>query len=112
MLIEIFTDFIRNKKDLREYVTIRKSINERGEFNDATLIQIQTNLERLKDEYPKLYEDMYGVLENVFANDAGQSVDYPLDFSREVLKLFGNKTPQAIYEEYKAILSHKYQTKN
>ena len=34
MLIDVFTDFIRNKKDLREYVEKRKRINERGEFNN------------------------------------------------------------------------------
>lgn len=112
MLIEIFTDFIRNRKDLREYVAIRKSIQERGEFNDATLVRIQENLERLKVEYPDVYEDMYAVLESIFENDAGQPVDYPLDFAREILKLFKNRSPQEIYEEYKAILSHKYQTRN
>lgn len=112
LLIEIFTDFIRNRKDLREYVKIRKSIHERGEFNDATLIQIQENLERLKSEYPDVYENMYSVLERVFENDAGQPVDYPLDFAREILKMFKNRSPQEIYEEYKAVLKHKYQTRN
>jgi hypothetical protein len=55
---------------------------------------------------------MYAVLEAVFENDAGQRVDYPLDFAREVLKMFKNSSLEAIYEEYKAILEHKYQTQN
>jgi predicted nuclease with TOPRIM domain len=112
MLIEIFTDFIRSRKDLREYIALRKTIQERGEFNDATLIKIQEKLERLQQENPQIYEKMYAVLEAVFENDAGQRVDYPLDFAREVLKMFKNSSLEAIYEEYKAILEHKYQTQN
>ena len=112
MLIEIFTDFIRNHKDLREYVEIRKTIHERGEFNDATLIHIQENLERLQREDPKIYEKMYAVLEAVFENDAGQRVDYPLDFARAIFQMFQNRSLETIYEEYKAILQHKYQTQN
>ena len=88
----MFTDFIRNRKDLREYVVIRKTIHERGEFNDTTLIQIQENLERLKVENPDIYEKMYEVLEIVFENDAGQNVDYSLNFARQIFKMFKNKT--------------------
>lgn len=110
MLIDIFADYIRNRKDLREYVKVRKTINQRGEFNDATLIQIQENLERLKVENPDIYEKMYEVLEEVFKLDAGQVVDYTLDFAREILKMYKNRAPQSIYEEYKAVLEHKYQT--
>ena len=106
----MFTDFIRNRKDLREYVVIRKTIHERGEFNDTTLIQIQENLERLKVENPDIYEKMYEVLEIVFENDAGQNVDYSLNFARQIFKMFKNKTPEDIYKEYKAVLKHKYQT--
>ncbi len=112
MLIEIFTDFIRGRRDLREYVALRKTIQERGEFNDTTLIKIQENLERLEKENPQIYQKMYEVLEAVFENDAGQRVDYPLDFSRAILKMFKNSSLESIYEEYKAILKHKYQTKN
>ena len=112
MLIDIFTDFIRNRKDLREYVALRKTIHERGEFNDATLMKIQENIERLKAEDPDVYAKMYEVLERVFENDAGQSVDYPLNFAREMFKMFQNRLPQEIYEEYKAVLEHKYQTLN
>ena len=39
-----------NKKSLKDYVEIRKTLNERGEFNDAALIQAEENLERLKKE--------------------------------------------------------------
>ncbi len=110
MLIEIFIDYIRNRKDLREYVVKRKTIQERGEFNDATLIQVQENLERLSVENPDIYEKMYQVLETVFENDAGQRVDYSLNFARQMFKMFKNKTPEDIYKEYKAVLKHKYQT--
>ena len=110
MLIEMFTDYIRNRKDLREYVEKRKTIHERGEFNDAALITVQENLERLKAENPDIYEKMYEVLEEVFNRNVGQVVDYPLDFAREILKLYKNRSPEKIYEEYKAVLEHKYQT--
>jgi hypothetical protein len=112
MLIEIFTDFIRNKKDLREYVALRKGIHGRGEFNDATLIRAQENLERLKKENPEIYNKMYEVLEEVFKRDEGNYIDYPLDFTREILKMFHSQSLESIYEEYKAVLSHKYQTLN
>ena len=36
-LIDLFSDYIRNKKDLLEYIEKRKDINERGEFNDEKL---------------------------------------------------------------------------
>lgn len=110
MLIELFTDYIRNRKDLREYVEKRKNINERGEFNDASLIKLQENLERLQQENPEIYEKMYEILEDIFNKNLGQEVEYPLDFAREVLKMFKNQSLQSIYEEYKAVLEHKYQT--
>jgi hypothetical protein len=110
MLIEIFIDYIRNRKDLRKYVVKRKTIQERGEFNDVTLLQIQENLERLRVENPDIYEKMYEVLETVFENDAGQRVDYALNFARQMSKMFKNKTPEEIYKQYKAVLKHKYQT--
>lgn len=113
MLIDIFTDYIVNKKSLRDYVEQRKSINERGEFNDATLIQAQENLEKLKSENPEIYTKMYEVLEEVIRRDAGHKVEYPLDFTREILKMYkDHMTPEMVYEEYKAILNHKYQTLN
>lgn len=113
MLIEIFTDYIRNKKDLRDYVEIRKGINERGEFNDLKLIRIQENLERLQRENPEVYAGMYAVLEEVFRRNAGQEFEYPLDFAREILKMYHtHQTPQDILDEYKMVLEHKYQTLN
>jgi hypothetical protein len=113
MLIEIFTDYIRNKKNLRDYVEIRKHVNERGEFNDTKLIRIQENLERLKEEEPEIYNGMYEVLEEVFKYDAGLSSEYPLDFAREILKMYNtHQSPKDIYEEYKMVLKHRYQTRN
>jgi predicted nuclease with TOPRIM domain len=113
MLIEIFTDFIRNKKDLREYVEIRKTINERGEFNDQKLLQVQENLERLKKENLDIYNKMYEVLEEVYRRDEGNYIEYSLNFAGEILKMY--KTHQSvenIYQEYKAVLEHTYQTVN
>lgn len=52
-LIETFTDYVLNRKSLKEYVEVRKTINERGEFNDAKLIQAEENLQRLKKKNPK-----------------------------------------------------------
>lgn len=112
-LIELFTDYVINRKSLKEYVEIRKTINERGEFNDASLIRAEENLQRLKREDPEIYEKMYEVLAEVFRRDAGQRVDYPLDFTRMILQLYkGNRTPRQIYETYRDILNHKYQTLN
>ncbi len=110
MLIDLFTDYIRNKKDLREYVERRKTIKERGEFNDQKLIRIQENLERLQKENPDIYNKMFEVLEDVFRRDQGNYVEYSLDFAREILQMFRGKSLESIYENYKAILDHKYQT--
>lgn len=112
MLIEIFTDYIRNKKDLRDYVEVRKTMHERGEFNDATLIQVQENLERLEKENPEIYTKMYEVLEEIFKRDQGNHIEYSLDFAREILKMFQKQSLESIYEEYNAVLKHKYQTVN
>lgn len=113
MLIEIFTDYIRSKRDLRDYVEVRKRVNERGEFNDAKLIMIQEHLERLQKEKPEVYAKMYEVLEEVYKRDAGQISEYPLDFAREILKMYTtHQTPEEICEEYAMVLDHKYQTLN
>ena len=113
LLIELFTDHIVNRKSLKDYVEIRKTINERGEFNDASLIQAEENLQRLKKENPEIYEKMYEVLDEVIRRDAGHKVEYPLDFTRQILKLYKNNvTPEKVYEEYRCILDHKYQTLN
>lgn len=112
-LIEIFTDHVVNRKSLKEYVEIRKTIHERGEFNDAKLIRAEENLQRLKGENPEIYEKMYEVLAEVFRRDSGHRVEYPIDFVREVLKLYtAHYTPEKLYEEYRRILEHKYQTLN
>lgn len=110
MLIDIFTDYIRNKKDLREYIEVRKTVNERGEFNDQKLIRIQENLERLQKENPEIYNKMYEVLEEVFKQDKGNYIEYSLDFAREILEMFKSRSLESIYENYKAVLKHKYQT--
>lgn len=108
-LIEIFTDHIRNRKSLEEYVEIRKSIHERGEFNDASLIQAEKNLQRLKSEDPEIYELMYDVLEEVYRQDLGCYVEYPIMFTKNVLRLYdGIHTPRQVYEEYRNILDHPF----
>ena len=113
MLIEIFTDYIRNKKDLREYVEVRKTINERGEFNDQKLLQVQENLERLKEESPDIYNKMYEVLEEVYKRDEGNYIEYPLNFASEILKMYKtHQSVESIYEEYKDVLNHTFQTVN
>lgn len=100
LLIEIFTDHVLNRKSLKEYVEIRKTINERGEFNDAKLIQAQENLERLKNEEPEVYEGMYATLAKIYARNAGLTIEYPLDFIRQILRMYKtNLTPTQVYEE-------------
>jgi len=106
-LIETFTDYVLNRKSLKEYVEVRKTINERGEFNDAKLIQAEENLERLKKEEPEIYEGMYETLAKVYARNAGLSIEYPIDFIRQILKMYKNSlSPTQVYEEYKRVLEH------
>ncbi|WP_295052971.1 alpha/beta hydrolase [Sulfuricurvum sp.] len=106
-LIETFTDYVLNRKNLKEYVEIRKTINERGEFNDAKLIQAEENLKRLKTEEPEVYEGMYETLAKIYARNAGLSIEYPIDFIRQILKMYKTSlTPQQVYEEYKRMLEH------
>ncbi len=113
ILIELFTDYVVHRKSLKEYVEVRKTINERGEFNDAKLIQAQEHLDKLKVETPQIYEKMYDVLNEIIKRDAGHKVEYPLDFVRAILHMYKNhKTPESIYEEYKSILEHEFQTLN
>lgn len=110
MLIDVFTDYIRNKKDLREYVEKRKTINERGEFNDTQLLRVQENLEKLKQQNLEIYNKMYEVLEEVYEKDEGNYIEYPLNFARMILELDTLKSPEVVYEKYKSVLKHKYQT--
>ena len=96
-LIEIFTDYVINKKSLIEYVELRKTLNERGEFNDATLILAQENLDRIAKEDPETLNEMYAILFEIIKLDRGHFVEYPLDFIREILKLYKNNTTPKIY---------------
>ncbi len=108
-LIETFTDHIRNRKSLKDYVEIRKTLNERGEFNDMTLLQAEANLQQLKHDNPEIYEKMYEVLEEIFRLDRGHHVEYPINFTRQILKLYdGGSTPEQVYECYKQELHHRY----
>lgn len=106
-LIELFTDYVRNKKDLKEYVELRKKINTRGEFNDKTLIQAAEDLQRLKQEEPEIYELMYETLNKYYEGNKGLTVEYPIDFIREILKIYQKGTPaHKVYESYKKGLNH------
>ena len=106
-LIETFTDYVLNRKSLKEYVEVRKTINERGEFNDAKLIQAQENLERLKAEESEVYEGMYATLAKIYARNSGLTIEYPLDFVRQILRMYKTSlTPKQVYEEYKRVLEH------
>lgn len=110
MLIDIFTDYIRNKKDLREYVEVRKTINERGEFNNTELIKIQENLEKLKKENFEIYTLMYELLEEIYKQDKGNYIDYPLNFARVILNMTQVDSYETMYNKYKEVLKHEYQT--
>jgi hypothetical protein len=107
LLINVFTDYIVNKKSLRDYVEFRKTLQERGEFNDELLCKAQDNLDRLKEEDRETYNGMYSVLKEIMRRDEGYFVEYTINFTREVLKLYkpGN-TPKKIYEEYKRSIVH------
>ena len=109
-LIEIFTDYVVNRKSLKYYIEKRKTLNERGEFNDEQLLQAQENLDKLILEDSETLEEMYGVLGEIIRLDRGHFVEYPIDFIREILSISKkSKTPQAALENYKEILTHKYQ---
>ncbi|MCH9740253.1 MAG: hypothetical protein K0U38_05380 [Epsilonproteobacteria bacterium] len=106
-LIELFTDYIRNQKNLKDYVEERKNINDRGEFNDKTLIQAEEDLQRLKKEEPEIYALMYETLEKYYAKDEGHIVEYPINFIREILKIYQKNIPaQKVYECYREGLTH------
>ena len=107
-LIEMFTDYVYNKKDLREYVQKRKNLHGRGEFNDATLILAQENLERLKEENPKMYDAMYDTLEEYVKLGNEQPLEYPIDFIRIVSRLYKQRfTVEKMYTAYRAGLQHR-----
>ena len=107
-LIELFTDYVRNEKDLNDYVEKRKHIHTRGEFNDKTLMQAAEDLKRLKKEEPEIYALMYQTLDQYYKEDNGHFVEYPIDFIRQVLKIYQNNIPaQKVYECYVKGLDHE-----
>jgi predicted KAP-like P-loop ATPase len=108
-LIELFTEYIRNKKSLKKYVEERKNFNTRGEFNDQTLIRAEDYLQRLKREDPHTYALMYETLEQYYKEDRGHFVEYPINFVRQILQIYDNDIPaQKVYEIYKEGLTHHY----
>jgi hypothetical protein len=108
-LVELFTDYIVNRKDLRDYVEQRKKLNERGEFNDTKLITAQENLDRLKREDLKTYEQMYMILDKIIKEDRGYYVEYCIDFTKAILKMYtSSATPQDICKNYANELKHRY----
>lgn len=106
-LIEIFTDYVLNKKSLIEYVELRKKINERGEFNDALLIKAEEILKKLQIEHPEIHTGMYETLAKIYEQNSGFSVEYPIEFIRQILRMSTDSiTPHQIYEEYQRVLEH------
>lgn len=106
-LIDLFSDYIRNKKDIVEYIEKRKSINERGEFNDATLQKLAQKLEKLKKESPEIYEGMHNILEEYYKRDEGHYVEYPINFAKQILMMYENHISlEHIYKSYKDGLDH------
>lgn len=110
-LIEIFTDHVVNRKSLKEYVEIRKTIQERGEFNDQTLCEAEEYLQRLKAEAPETYEAMYATFDEIIRRDEGHHVEYPIDFIKQVLRIYRDGIPaEKVLENYRQVLRHHYQT--
>ncbi|WP_345974940.1 hypothetical protein [Sulfurimonas sp. HSL3-7] len=108
-LIDIFTDHVLNRKSLKDYVEIRKGLHERGEFNDASLIRAEEILQCLKLVDNESYELMYKTLDEIFEHDAGNAVEYPINFIREVLKIGQHgKTGRKVCEEYRRTLEHHF----
>lgn len=106
-LIEIFTDYVRNQKSLIDYVEVRRNIHERGEFNDASLIKADEILKKLQKEYPDVHEGMYKTLTKIYEKNIGLTVEYPIDFIRQILKMYNETlTPHQVYEEYQRVLEH------
>jgi len=108
-LIDIFTDYVVNKKSLKDYVEVRKTLSERGEFNDTLLCKEEDNLQRLKAEDEKIYNAMYCVLKEIFERDQGHYVEYPINFIKAVLKMYENgNTTKKVYDEYARSLEHRF----
>ena len=108
-LIELFTDYVRNKKSLKIYVKERKNYHTRGEFNDQTLLYAEECLQRLKMEEPEIYDLMYETLEQYYEEDCGHYVEYPINFIRQILQICQNHIPaQKVYDTYRKGLKHQY----
>ena len=108
-LIAIFTDHVLNRKSLKDYVEIRKSIRERGVFNDATLIQAEEDLQRLKREDPETYEGMYKVLDEIIRRDEGYNAEFPINFIRQILQIYQGGIPaKKVLENYRLELEHHF----
>jgi len=112
-LIELFTDYVRNQKNLKEYVEIRKTRNDRGEFNNDTLLQAEEDLQRLKKENPEVFAEMYVTLEKYYKYDCGHLTEYPINFIREILKIYQKGIPaQRVLQGYKDGLDHSCNNAN
>ena len=107
-LIELFSEYIRNQKSLVDYVEERKTIGTRGEFNNETLLLAAKKLERLKEEDPLVYKEMHELLEEYYNRDEGHFVEYPINFTRQILKLYETEraTPERVLECYRLGLDH------
>ncbi|MFT5661994.1 MAG: hypothetical protein ACI9TV_002642 [Sulfurimonas sp.] len=111
-LIELFTDYIRNQKSLVDYVEERKKMTKtRGEFNNETLLLAAEKLERLKEENPAIYKEMHELLEEYYDKDEGHFVEYPINFTKQILKLYENEraTPERVVACYREGLDHPCQ---
>jgi len=108
-LIEIFTDYVVNRKSLKAYVEVRKNIHERGEFNDRTLIRAEEDLQRLKREDEETYEAMYRTLYEIMKRDEGHAVEYPINFIRQILRIYQGGIPaKKVLEGYRQELEHHF----
>lgn len=110
-LIEHFTDYVVYRRNLKAYVEWRKSVNERGEFNDETLKHAEDDLQRLKREAPEIYDGMYEVFYEIIRRDEGCYVEYPIDFIKQILRIYRDGVPAAkVLESYRQVLDrdHKY----
>lgn len=106
-LIDLFSDYIRNKKDLLEYIEKRRDYNEVGEFSDEQLRLAKQKLERLKEESSETYEKMHQLLEEYYRQDQGHFVEYPINFLKQILKMYENHvTVEQIVKSYEEGLSH------
>ncbi len=111
-LIDLFTDHVVNRKSLKDYVEIRKGLNQRGEFNDASLLEAEEILTCLKRVDNESYELMYATLNEIFRQDIGDVVEYPINFIREVLKIGRNgMTGRKVAREYQRSLEHHFHGK-